>query len=70
MNISESNVTLATKESIEVGRQERLHSEGGGGGGGLWWGDTQQEDQAHGQEHQHLDNHGDEFIYVDGEIHY
>ena len=66
MNISKSNITLESSESKEVGRQERLHSEGGGGGGRgrLWGGDSQQQDQAHAQEHKHLDNHGDEFIYI------
>ena len=62
MNISESNITLATKESMEVGLQERLHSEGGGDRGGICGGDSQQEDQAHGQKHKHLDSHGDVFI--------
>ena len=59
MNISKSNITLESSESKEVGRQERLHSKGGGGRGwgGLCGGDSEQQDQAHAQEHQHLDNH-------------
>ena len=61
MNISKSNITLESSESKEVGLQESLHSEGGRGR--LWGGDSQQQDQAHAQEHKHLDNHGDdEFI--------